>query len=62
MQAPKYFLPQGSFFTRSDNRALIVALLIFWYRLRYLECYQPCTFSCYQPQILALYYLLAPFL
>ena len=61
MQAPRYFLPQGSLFTRLNNRALAAdLLLIFWQRPHCFEWHQPYTLRCCQPQIVAIYHSLAP--
>ena len=62
MQALRYFPLQGSFFTKPNNKALVVSLLTLWYRPRYFKCHQSHTSYCCQPQIPATFYLLIPFL
>ena len=61
MQALRYFLSQGSLFTKPDSRALVAVLLTLWHRLRCLECHQPRTSHYCQPQTwnLATYHSLA---
>ena len=62
IQAPSYSLSQDSLFTRLDSRALVVALLTLWHKLRCFKCYQPYTPYCCQTWILTRYHSLALFL
>ena len=50
MQAPKYSPPQDSLSTKPDSRALVAVLLTPWHKSRCLECLQPFTPYCCQPQ------------